>query len=56
MSGLYLGGLEDRVDQHVDVLMLPPLQGLGVDEEEQVGDPKQGEQDQGGAHCLANLC
>ena len=35
--------------------MLLPLEGLGVDEEEQVGDPQQGEQDQGRAHCLADL-
>ena len=50
-----MGGLEDRVYQHVDVLMLLPLQGLGVDEEEQVGDPEQGEQDQGCTDCLPNL-
>ena len=40
MRRLYLRRLEDRVDQHVDVLMLLPLQGLGVDEEEKVGDPE----------------
>ena len=35
--------------------MLFPLQGLGVDEEEQVGDPQQGEKDQGGSDCSVHL-
>lgn len=48
--GAYLEGLQERVE--IDEHNLGQVVLSRIDKEEHVGDAQQGEEDQGGLHCL----